>query len=62
MIYRQPGEQYLLYSVGPDQKDDGGKKVTDQQLATSPGDLFLTERPRPRWTTEPGTEENEAAN
>jgi hypothetical protein len=37
LMYRLTGTQYLLYSVGPDGKDDGGKPVDDPSRANEPG-------------------------
>ena len=37
--YRREGEGFVLYSVGPDRKDDGGTKIEDQK---SGGDIVWT--------------------
>jgi len=34
--YRLDGDHYLLYSVGPDGKDDGGKRIDDPRKAGDP--------------------------
>lgn len=34
--YRRIGDNYVLYSVGPDGKDNGGKAITDPKIAGSP--------------------------
>lgn len=34
--YKQAGSSYVLYSVGPDSKDDGGKAIFDT-LKSAPG-------------------------
>ena len=41
MHYKRLGSRYLLYSVGPDGKDDGGKAIFDAALPapTSPSDI-----------------------
>jgi hypothetical protein len=39
-VYRRRGDSYLLYSVGPDGKDDGGQPLPARQMKpTSKGDL-----------------------
>ena len=41
-VYRLRGNDYLLYSVGPDRRDDGGKQVDrNSLLAGAAGDLVL---------------------
>ena len=42
-VYRRNAEGFLLYSVGPDGLDDGGKRSAhdDNFTATQKGDLFL---------------------
>ncbi len=39
LVYRRNGQHYLLYSVGPDGRDDGGLRV--EPYFGTPGDLFL---------------------
>ena len=34
-LYRINGQKYVLYSVGPDGKDDGGTPIDDPKLATA---------------------------
>jgi len=46
LVYRREGERYLLYSVGEDGKDDGGRRRQPGEHPVEgdavPGDLFLT--------------------
>jgi hypothetical protein len=37
--YRSTGPSYLLYSTGPDQRDDGGRPLPAGNLGTAPGDI-----------------------
>src|SRR5262249_51781472 len=39
LIYRMQGSDYLLYSVGPDLKDDGGVPMDEKQWPGGAGDL-----------------------
>ena len=41
--YRRDGAKYVLYSVGPDGRDDGGKPIYDK---TKPVSSDGSERPR----------------
>jgi hypothetical protein len=42
LVYRPQGESFLLYSVGQDRRDDGGRLPTaDESPATSGRDLVL---------------------
>lgn len=47
--YRIDGEKYLLYSVGPDTKDDGGRTIDDPKLATQ-------DNPRRRYYVQTGSQ------
>ena len=41
-IYRRTGDKFILYSLGPDCKDDGGKAITDSYLhGNSKGDIVF---------------------
>jgi len=42
LIYRRTATDYLLYSVGPDGVDDGGKVISGKLQSTSRGDLVQT--------------------
>ena len=44
--YRKQGEKFVLYSVGPDAKDDGGKPIDDltQAKSTNPRARYLVEQ------------------
>ncbi len=39
--YRQQNETYVLYSIGPNQANDGGQAVTWPDLIGGQGDLLL---------------------
>jgi len=39
LVYRRTATSYLLYSIGPDGVDDGGKAVSERLQPTSRGDL-----------------------
>jgi hypothetical protein len=53
--YRRQGEGYVLYSVGPDGKDDGGTPSSSRSAdATSKGDL-VAGKLFPSRKTVPGT-------
>ena len=41
LVYRLDGKGYLLYSVGPDRTDNGGRRQTYDEYPMGPGDLFL---------------------
>jgi hypothetical protein len=41
LIYRREGDEYLLYSAGPNGVDDGGQRVSWEQYIEGKGDLFL---------------------
>jgi len=41
LVYRLEDDGYLLYSVGPDRTDDGGRRQTCDDYPMGPGDLFL---------------------
>lgn len=43
MIYRLTTNSYLLYSLGPDQTDDGGKPLA--KFSQGPGDILSTPPP-----------------
>jgi hypothetical protein len=45
LIYRPNDEGYLLYSVGPNGKDDGGRSSAD----FPPGDDLRVRMPMPEW-------------
>jgi hypothetical protein len=57
--YRRKGSGYLLYSIGPDLKDDGGTPVTARGLDQNSrgdlvaGQLFPAARPAPRSRSTP---------
>ena len=38
-VYRRTGARYLLYSVGPDLRDDGGRAIVVTRHVPGPGDL-----------------------
>ncbi len=40
-IYRRTGTGYLLYSVGPDMDDDGGKRIEGARSPESDGDIVF---------------------
>jgi hypothetical protein len=39
--YQPTGDGYLLYSLGPNEQDDGGRRVTRIEMVTGDGDLML---------------------
>lgn len=41
LVYRREGNEYRLYSTGPNGVDDGGQRVSWEQLIEGKGDLFL---------------------
>ena len=41
LAYRRIGERYVLYSLGEDRRDDGGKSVSRLEYHNDGGDLFL---------------------
>jgi hypothetical protein len=41
LVYRREGEEYLLYSVGPNGVDDDGQRVSWEQFIEGEGDVFL---------------------
>lgn len=41
LVYRREGNEYLLYSAGPNGVDDGGQRVSWEQYIEGKGDLFL---------------------
>jgi hypothetical protein len=41
--YSRKGAGYLLYSLGPDGKDDGGKPIMDEKDPTKPATSLLTD-------------------
>ena len=47
--YRKQGEKFVLYSVGPDAKDDGGKPIDDPTKAKG------SSNPRARYLVEQGS-------
>jgi len=55
-IYRQTERGFVLYSVGPDGKDDGGKSVPVKDLLRVPGDLTLRSPSTTPAPAEPGAE------
>lgn len=55
-VYRVSPKGFLLYSIGADGVDDGGKRVPDGKLLDGKGDLSLIRYSAPKGTTTPGTE------
>ncbi|GBD35037.1 hypothetical protein HRbin36_00141 [bacterium HR36] len=47
LIYRRTARGFLLYSVGPNEKDDGGRTATDKP----PGDDIRVQIPKPEPST-----------
>lgn len=45
-IYRRSGARYMLYSVGPDLKDDGGRAIVVRRYVPGPGDLVAEKAAR----------------
>jgi hypothetical protein len=46
LVYRRTKPKYVLYSVGPDGKDDGGKPIDDPREATASGGEYARHTPR----------------
>lgn len=55
-VYRIGPKGFLLYSIGADGVDDGGKRAPDGKLLEGKGDLSLIRYPAPQGTTTLGTE------
>lgn len=55
-VYRVSPKGFLLYSIGADGVDDGGKRVPVGKLLDGKGDLSLIRYSAPQGATTPGTE------
>ena len=50
LVYRREGDKYLLYSVGPDGKDDGGAAISTVETDRETGAPKVTARLQPQST------------
>jgi len=54
-VYRTGAKGFLLYSVGVDGKDDGGKRVVEAKIMEGTGDLAPVPYRAPKGVVTPGT-------